>query len=249
MRVRAATGGTEGYVCGIGHSEVMLREAARRSGPGPLVRVVGRAINSAVARFPWSWRFLRGPVRRFFNSLAVAWDDRVRSDSAEYLAPLLAALDRMQARPARILDIGTGTGAAALELASRYPVAAVLGIDVSAAMIAQAEAKTADLGGRVRFLVSDIANFDHEEGFDLIAMLNMPPFFERVVTLLRPGGFVVNTASYGSRTPFFTPPGLLRRGFERRGLRTVAVGQATLGTYYVARQVHPAEPRGDHDRP
>ena len=213
----------------------MTAPAARR-GPGPLVRALGRAVNVAVARFPWSWRFLRGPVRRFSDSVAVGWDERVRLDSPEYLEPLVAALDRLQASPARILDIGTGTGAAALQLADRYPDAEVVGIDVSAEMVAQAEAKTGDRSGRVRFLVADIADFEDEEGFDLVAMLNMPPFFDRVVALLRPGGFVVNASSYGSRTPFFTPVGLLERGFERRGLCTVAAGQVGLGTFYVARR-------------
>jgi SAM-dependent methyltransferase len=205
------------------------------------VWALGRAVNSAVARFPWSWRFFRDPVRRFFDARAVGWDQRVQSDSAEYLAPLVAALDRLQASPARILDIGTGTGTAALELADRYPDSEVVGIDLAAEMVAQAAekaaAKAADLGGRVRFLVADIADFEHEDGFDLITMVNMPPFCDRVAAILRPGGFVINAASYGSRTPFFTAPGLLRRGFERRGLRTVAAGQAGLGTYYLARRV------------
>jgi threonine dehydrogenase-like Zn-dependent dehydrogenase len=67
-------------------------------------------------------------------------------------------------------------------------------------------------------------------------MLNMPPFFDRVVALLRPGGFVVNASSYGARTPFFTPPELLERGFERRGLRTIAAEQVGLGTYYLAKR-------------
>jgi SAM-dependent methyltransferase len=215
-------------------------EPGARSGPGPLIRALGRAVNSAVARFPGSWQLFRGPVRRFFDSVAVGWDERVRSDSAEYLMPLQAALDRLPARPARILDIGTGTGAAALELADRYPDAEVVGIDVSAEMVAQAGAKAgaraADLSSQVRFLVADIASFEEEEGFDLITMLNMPPFFDRVVALLRPGGFVVNASSYGARTPFFTPPGLLERGFERRGLRTIAAEQVGLGTYYLAKR-------------
>lgn len=214
----------------------MTASPPARDGPGPLVRAAGRAVNSAVARFPRSWRFFQRPVRRFFDSLASGWDERVRSDSAEYLAPLVAALDRTQASPARILDIGTGTGAAALELADRYPAGKVIGIDVSPEMIAQAAAKAADLSGRVRFLVADIANFEHEEQFDLIAMLNMPPFFDSVVALLRPGGFVVNASSYGSQTPFFTPPRLLKLGFERRGLCSIAVGRVGLGTYYVAQR-------------
>lgn len=97
-------------------------------------------------------------------------------------------------------------------------------------MVAQAAAKAADLGSRVRFLMADIASFDDEDGFDLIVMLNMPPFFDRVVALLRPGGVVVNASSYGARTPFFAPPGLLQRGFERRGLRTLAAKQVGPGT-------------------
>jgi SAM-dependent methyltransferase len=207
-----------------------------RHGPGPLVRAFGRGVNSAVVRFPWSWRLFNGPVRRFFDSVAVGWDERVRSDAPEYLRPLDAALDHVEVSPRRILDIGTGTGAAALDLADRYPQAEVVGIDVSAEMVAQATAKAADWGGRVRFLVADIASFDDEDGFDLIAMLNMPPFFDRVIALLRPGGFVVNASSFGPRTPFFTPPALLARGFERRSLRTLAVGQAGPGTYYLARR-------------
>jgi SAM-dependent methyltransferase len=106
--------------------------------------VLGRALNSAVARFPWSWRLFSGPVRRFSDSVAVGWDERVRSDSPEYLEPLVAALDRLEASPGRILDIGTGTGAAALELADRYPDAEVVGIDISAEMVAQAGARAAD---------------------------------------------------------------------------------------------------------
>ncbi len=214
----------------------MTAEPGPRRGPGPLVRALGRAVNSAVARFPWSWRLFSGLLRRFFDSVAVGWDERVRSDSPEYLEPLVAALDRLEASPGRILDIGTGTGAAALELADRYPDAEVVGIDVSAEMIARAGARAADLSSRVHFLVADIASFEEEEGFDLITMLNMPPFFDRVVALLRPGGFVVNASSYGARTPFFTPPGLLERGFERRGLRTIAVEQVGLGTYYLAKR-------------
>jgi hypothetical protein len=51
-------------------------------------------------------------------------------------------------------------------------------------------------GAVVRTLVPDIASFEDPDGFDLIAMLNMPRFFDRVGALLRPGGFVVNASSY-----------------------------------------------------
>jgi len=92
-------------------------------GPDPLVRGLDRAVNSAVTRLPGSWRLLRAPVRRFFDSRAAGWDERAGSGSAEHVAPLLAALDQLPARPGHIPDIGTGTGAAALALAGRYPEA------------------------------------------------------------------------------------------------------------------------------
>jgi ubiquinone/menaquinone biosynthesis C-methylase UbiE len=140
-------------------------------------------------------------VRGFFDSVAPRWDERVHADSEEYLAPLIAALDHLEASPSRILDIGTGTGAAALELARRYPEAQVVGIDISAKMLERASAKAGDLGHRVRFLLADIADFEPDERFDLITMLNMPPFFDRIAPLLRPGGLVINASSYGPRTP------------------------------------------------
>jgi len=54
----------------------LTAEPGSRRGPGPLVRALGRAVSSAIARFPWSWRLFSGPVRRF-GSVAVGWDERV----------------------------------------------------------------------------------------------------------------------------------------------------------------------------
>jgi SAM-dependent methyltransferase len=58
----------------------------------------------------------------------------------------VAALDRLEASLGRILDIGTGTGAA-LGLADRYSDAEVVGIDIFAEMVAKA--KAADRSGPV----------------------------------------------------------------------------------------------------
>jgi len=190
-------------------------------------------MNNVITRMPWTWRLVRGPMTRFFERAAPTWDQRFASDP-ERLVPLNVALDLLPTPPARVLDIGTGTGVAALIAAERWPGAEVTGIDVSRAMIDEAAAKDARPG--VEFRVADVAELDPGEGYDLVIMLNMPPFFKPVAALLRPGGFVVHIASRGSTTPFYTPAKKLRHGFERQGLATFTSGTAGPGTYYVARR-------------
>jgi trans-aconitate 2-methyltransferase len=186
-----------------------------------------------ITRAPWAWPLLRRPVTRFFDRAASGWDERYASDP-QRLAPLTAGLDLLPAPPRRVLDVGTGTGAAAFLVADRWPDAKVTGIDVAPAMIDAARAKRSD--PRVQFAVADVASLDPAEGYDLVILFNMPPFFEQMAKLLRPGGHVVSVASRGPTTPFFTPAETLKRGFGRQGIVTVAAGTAGPGTYYLARR-------------
>jgi SAM-dependent methyltransferase len=172
-------------------------------------------------------------VTRFFDRAASGWDERYASDP-QRLAPLTAGLDLLPAPPRRVLDVGTGTGAAAFLVADRWPDVKVTGIDVAPAMIDAARAKRSD--PRVQFAVADVASLDPGEGYDLVILLNMPPFFEQMAKLLRSGGYVVSVASRGPTTPFFTPAETLKRGFGRQGIETVAAGTAGPGTYYLARR-------------
>jgi len=85
--------------------------------------------------------------------------------------------------------------------------------------------------------VADAARLPFEdESFDLVAQLNMPPFFAEIARVLRPGGHAVIAASWGPQTPFYTPDSVLRRGFRKAGLEEVEKGEAVDGTYFVARR-------------
>ena len=190
-------------------------------------------MNNLIARAPWTWRLVRGPMRRFFEWAAPEWDERYASD-AERVVPLTTALDLLPHSPARVLDVGTGTGAGALIAAERWPDAEVLGIDVSPAMIERAAAKPVRPG--VRFEVADLAELDPGDGYDLVMMMNIPPFFAPAASVLRRGGHVAHIASRGPVTPFYTSAEKLARGYERQGLETVASGAAGPGTYYLARR-------------
>ena len=198
---------------------------------------MGRSLNAAIVRAPWLWPALRGPMRRYFSDRAPGWDERTGAGSAEHLAPLAAAALHVRPSPERILDVGCGTGAGSLLLAREFPQARVRGIDLSEEMIHAAVAKVGlDPEGRIAFKVADAADLPYpDEAFDLVAQLNMPPFFGELERVLRPGGHVVVAASWGERTPFYTPLKQLDWKFRQRGIEPLASGEAGAGAYYVGR--------------
>lgn len=213
-------------------------EPERATGPPARVRLIGRALNASVARAPWLWPLLRRPTTGYFDEHAVGWDERTGAPGAEHLAPLAVAVTKIDRRPERALDIGTGTGVAALFLAREFPRASVRGVDIADEMIRLAKAKVGlDPEGRVAFRVADAAALPYDDGhFDLVTQLNMPPFFAEIARVLRHGGHAIVAASSGDRTPFFTPDAVLRRGFERNGMTAVKADRVGGGSYFVARK-------------
>jgi ubiquinone/menaquinone biosynthesis C-methylase UbiE len=200
-------------------------------------RLIGRAVNQVVARAPWAWPLIRGPVERFFSERASGWDERTSAGGVEHLAALAAAVLHIPEPPERVLDVGCGTGAGTLFLAREFPQARVRGVDISEEMIEAATAKVGlDPEGRVAFRVGDAAALPFgDESFDLVAQLNMPPFFDEMVRVLRPGGHVAFVASHGDSTPFYTPARVLRWKFAQRGVEEVESGSAGAGTFWIGR--------------
>lgn len=174
----------------------------------------------------------------YFDGRALGWDERTGASGFEHLAPLAVAVTKIDRRPERALDIGTGTGAAALFVAREFPHASVRGVDISEEMIRQAKAKVGlDPDGRVAFRVADAAALPFEDAsFDLVTQLNMPPFFAEIARVLRHGGHAIIAASSAERTPFWTPDPVLERGFTRNGMVCVKSGRMGSGSYFVARK-------------
>ena len=195
-------------------------------------------MNATVAHAPWLWPVMRAPMTNYFDGLALNWDERTGAPGADHLASLAVAVTKIDRRPERALDIGTGTGVAALFVAREFPYASVRGVDVSEEMIRRAKAKVGlDPDGRVAFRVADASALPYDEGdFDLVTLLNMPPFFSEISRVLRHGGHVIVAASSGERTPFYTPDSVLQRGFSRYGMVAVKSGRIGTGSYFVARK-------------
>lgn len=136
---------------------------------------------------------------------------------------------------ARVLDVGTGTGAALALLAGRFPDAELVGVDIAPSMLAEARrVLPADVLARARLEVADAAALPFaEREFDLVTLQNAIPFPAELGRVVAPGGTVVVAFSRGPETPIWTPPETLKRllavaGFERFEEVTAGAGTALL---------------------
>lgn len=162
----------------------------------------------------------RGTAQTSFTSIA-PYDDLLMAPVpyeqwADYLEELFRAFD---CRATQILDLATGTGSVALQLAARgYQVAAV---DRSQPMLAVARRKARTAAVRVRWLRQDLAHLSlPSAAFDAAVCLydslnyitqarNLSRTFRGVARALRPGGlfiFDMNTP-YALEREMFTQSG------------------------------------------
>ena len=89
------------------------------------------------------------------------------------------ALARLPAKPCRVLELGTGSGALALALKARRPELAVLASDISIEALAIARANAARHDLLVEFWESDWYRDLPAECFPVDAILSNPPYIAR----------------------------------------------------------------------
>ena len=190
-----------------------------------------RYVTNLVVRAPFLWRFFRGTMRRQFDRLAPVWDS-TRVDP-EKLAPLQAALESLPDPPARVLDVGTGTGVAARLVASLFPDADVTGVDTSPGMIEEARR----LSTGQQYDVADAAKLPFgDASFDLVTLNNMIPFFNEIARVTAPGGTVAICYTRGAETPIWVPPERVQNELVSRGFAHVADFPVGPGIAVLARK-------------
>ena len=122
----------------------------------------------------------------------------------------------------RILDVGTGTGRAALLFARGG--AKVTGVDASEQMLSVARQHAAEQGVSVRFLLGDAHNLEfHNRSFDvalsLRVLMHTPDWRRCVAELCRVADQLV-IVDYPSATSVALIGSLVRRGAHALGART-----------------------------
>ncbi len=114
------------------------------------------------------------------------------------------------AEPARVLDLGAGTGLLAAELAVVLPGASFVLLDEAPEMLERARERLAPLGDRVTTVVADLADPLPEGPFDVIASAlaihhlddaGKADLYARAAQALAPGGVLVNAEQVAGPTP------------------------------------------------
>jgi ubiquinone/menaquinone biosynthesis C-methylase UbiE len=196
-------------------------------------RSYARFATNVAVRFPRLWPLVRPLVRKQFDLLAPVWDS-MRSPDA--FSPLAAALGTVEGPVEAALDVGTGTGAGALEIAERFPAARVVGVDIAREMVERAKQKASGRAN-LSFEVGDASALRYDEAsFDLVTAANMIPFFDELARVVRPGGTLVVAFSLGAQTPIYVPSERMRKDLGARGFAEFADIEAGRGTALVARK-------------
>jgi SAM-dependent methyltransferase len=195
--------------------------------PPRRVRIMGRTLSGLVTYAPWLWGLVRGPVQRFWNRMAGSWD---ANETPGRTHAMQVALDSVDS-PARVLEIGSGTGSGAAILKARFPDAEVTGVDLSPEMVRIAQVKVPG----VTFEPADAARLPFADGsFDLIVQNNVPVYFAELTRVLAPGGHVLITSTFGPATPYYTPHTVLERRFRKLGFNDLRSEQAPPGDWFSA---------------
>jgi ubiquinone/menaquinone biosynthesis C-methylase UbiE len=153
-------------------------------------------------------------VKDTFDEVAESYDTNKQfAISAQKMAKLIEKLEVKEMQ--HILDLSTGTGSIAIELAKKYPNATVHAVDISDEMLNIARAKAKEEGlSNISFHQQDVEDLDNVEfqslkfdlitcGYGLFFYPNMDGVFCDICSRLKNGGhFVFSTFRDNAFEPY-----------------------------------------------
>lgn len=152
--------------------------------------------------------------RQFFDGLARKYDaTNVMHSFGTKRAIDRAAVRRLPITPGmRILDLCTGSGDIAIELARLHPDVRIVGVDASREMLAVAAKKAGPLLERIEFVEGDALALDAPDNsfdgaiisFGLRNLSSLEAGLREMTRVVRPGGFLSNIDQGQPRGALFT---------------------------------------------
>lgn len=177
----------------LGENQLEMRLDAGREVPAQALQAYGRMASRRERREPM--QYILGETQFMGLTFRVAPGVLIPRQDTEILCE--EAVRFAKGKHARVLDIGTGSGALAVSIAGLCPDAQVTAVDVSDQALAVARDNAARLNARVRFMKSDCFSAVGGERFDLI--VSNPPYIDReeMAGLMREVRFEPELALFG----------------------------------------------------
>jgi tRNA (cmo5U34)-methyltransferase len=152
-------------------------------------------------------------VRILFDRAAQTYDEarpRLVPCFGDFYGMVLDVLAFERPAPARVLDLGAGTGLLSALVAGAFPAAHLTLADLSDAMLAHSRARFAAQPQRIETLVMDFARDPLPGEYDAVvsalAIHHLPDeakraLYAKVYASLRPSGIFINADQVAGRTP------------------------------------------------
>jgi tRNA (cmo5U34)-methyltransferase len=157
-----------------------------------------------------------GRVADHFEKEWTQYDQQIRISIPFYdqaLATLVSVAQRSCLKPARILDLGVGTGSVARLLLAEFPDAHLTGIDIVEDFLQIASRRLSDYDIRVSLRCADIAEFEFSSTYDLVVTSFVfhhltdelkRTLYSQIFASLSRGGCFVNADFVDSGSQFYS---------------------------------------------
>jgi SAM-dependent methyltransferase len=133
------------------------------------------------------------------GKVSATYDKKIEKNGIDYQAAFLDGLSYVGNAPAKVLDICTGTGSAALLVAKKFKDAEIEAVDLSPEMIKISKEKTKGASySNLLFRTGNAMKLDYpDDEFDLVITTNAPIYLVEAVRVLKPEGEILVSYSFG----------------------------------------------------
>ncbi len=173
----------------------------------------------------------------FPKKISHIYDEKMAASDMDYKVAFLEGLGNIGSEPDKVLDICAGTGFAALLVANSFAEALIEAVDLSPEMVRIARGKAEEAGySHIRFETGNARQLDYaDEEFNLVVTSNAPVYLEEAARVLKPGGEMLITYSFGGAI-FARAEEDIHKLLQKNGLELVKLKNINKGVFILGRK-------------